>query len=234
MKKTSSRASVSKVSSDEDLSAASTDNDAISQVHSSSKSKDEEQREVNNNASKSDVPVSLSSLDHQPKQNTVFDKDTTAATNREAVPPIFSSDIANATSAKFSEDISSTSVTLVESEAEKSHPTDSGEDVLLKDKGSEMAIKEGGSQSLNSDALSKMDPQKVSDLKIETQLDEDKDQEHKPVASPKKVQEQPGSQRKVQDQPGTEKNVQDRPGPPREVQDQPSKKVQDQLDEVKL
>ncbi|KAI3771437.1 hypothetical protein L6452_02601 [Arctium lappa] len=232
LKKTSSRASVSKVSSDEDLSAASTDNDAISQVHSSSKSKDEEQHKVNNDVSKSDVPVSLSSSGDQPKQDTVFDKDTTAAINREAVPPIFNSDIVNAPSSKNSEEISSTSVTLVESEAEKNHPTDSGEDVLLKDKGSEMVIKKGGSQSLNSDTPSKMDSPIVSDLKIETQQYENKDQEHKPVASPKKLQEQPGSPKKVQDQPGTQKKVQDRPDSPREVQGQPSKKVQDQLDEA--
>ncbi|KAJ9548820.1 hypothetical protein OSB04_021363, partial [Centaurea solstitialis] len=209
LKKTSSRASVSKVSSDEDLSAASTDNDAISQVHSSSKNKEVDQRKVNNDVSKSDVPVPLSSsLADQPKQDTVFDKDTTTAMDREAVLPIFSSDIANATSSKSGEEISSTAVALVESEAEKSHPTDSGEDVLLKDKGSEMVIKEGGSESLNPDPPSKVDSAKVSNLKIETQLDENKDQEQKPIASPKKVQEQPDSQRKAQDQPGTEKKVQ--------------------------
>ncbi|KVI11570.1 hypothetical protein Ccrd_010020 [Cynara cardunculus var. scolymus] len=232
LKKTGSRASVSKVSSDEDLSAASTDNDAINQAHSSLKNKDEEQRKVNNDVSQSDVPVSLSSLDDQPKQDTMFDKDTTSAINQEAVPPIFNSDIVNATSSKSSEEILSTSVTLVESEAEKNHPTDSGEDVLLKDKGSDMVIKKEGSQSSNSDTPSKVDSLKVSNLKIETQLDENKDQEHKPVASPKKVQEQPGSPKKVQDQPGSQKKVQDQPGSPREVQDQPSKKVQDQLDEA--
>lgn len=231
VKKTSSRASLSKVSSDEDLSAASTDNDAISQVHSSLKSKDEEQHKVNNDVSKSDVPVSLSSLGDQPKHDTIFDKDTAAAINREAVPPIFNSDGANATSSKSNEEISSASVILFESEAEKSHPTDSGEDVLLQDKGSEMVIEKGGSQSLNSDTPSKMDSPKVSDLKIEPQLDEKKDEEHKPVASAKKVQEQPGSPKKEQDQPG-QKKVQDRPDSPREVRDQPSKKVQDQLDEA--
>ncbi|KAI3514743.1 hypothetical protein L1887_13408 [Cichorium endivia] len=198
IKKTNSRASLPKNSSDKDLS---TDNDEINHVHSSSKTEDNEQQKVHNDVPESDVPVSLSSEDT-----------STTATNGEVVSPIV-----NGASLKSGEEILSVPVTLEENESVKDHPTNDGQDVLLKDKESEIVIKNEGSQSLNSDTPSKVDSHKDRDLKIEPQIDEKKNQEHKTVTSPRKVQDQVDSPKKVQDE---SKKVQDESGPPKKVQDQ--------------
>ncbi|KAI3786899.1 hypothetical protein L1987_40964 [Smallanthus sonchifolius] len=221
LNKTSSRASLPKVSFVKDLPAASTDDNGI-------KTNSEEQHKVNNDFSESDVPV--------------YNEDTTENINQEAVPPIFNGNHVDADSSNFGEEILSAVVTFEETEAEKNHPTDSVQDILLKDKGSETVINKEGSQSLNSDAPSEVNSPKVSDLKIEHELDENKYQEHKLVTSPKKVQDQLASPKKIQDELGSLKKVQDQPGStkkvqdqPRKVQDQPgsTKKVEDQLDEAK-
>lgn len=217
LKKTSSRASLSKVSSDKDLPAALTDNDGI-------KTTDDEQQKVNNNVFVSDVPDSLSSLSDQPKHDTVYDEDTLTTINREAGPPVFNGDLVNGATSKSGEGISSAPVSLDKSEAEKSRPTGSGQDVLSNDVESEMMINREESQPLNLDTPSKVNSPKFSDLKIMPQLDENKNQEHKYVTSPKKVQDQLDPPKKIQDEPGSPKKVQDQPGSPG--------KVQDDLDEV--
>ncbi|CAI9298513.1 unnamed protein product [Lactuca saligna] len=179
IKKTSSRASLSKASSDIDLS---TDNDEIIHVHSSSTTEDNEQQKIKN-----DVPVSL------------YNEDTS---NGEVVSSIVNGDIPNGSSSKSNEEISSASVTLEENESVKNHPSDYGQDVLLKDQGNEIVINKEGSQSL-----------KDHNLKIEPQIDEKKNQEHKKVQdqldSPKKIQDEPTSPKKVQDQSGSSKKIQD-------------------------
>ncbi|KAL7588684.1 golgin candidate 1 [Lactuca sativa] len=179
IKKTSSRASLSKASSDIDLS---TDNDEINHVHSSSTTEDNEQHKVKN-----DVPVSL------------YNEDTS---NVEVVSSIVNGDIANGSSSKSNEEISSASVTLEENESVKNHPSDDGQDVLLKDQGNEIVINKEGSQSL-----------KDHNLKIEPQIDEKKNQEYKKVQdqldSPKKIQDEPTSPKKGQDQSGSSKKIQD-------------------------
>lgn len=232
VKKTSSRSSISVVSSDNDLPAASTDDDDVSHVHSSTKTKDEEQHKVNNDVSKSNIPESSSSLPDQPKHDTVHEEGTSTAINQDDVPPIFNGDLVNGASSKSGQEISSASVTLEESEAENTHPTDSGQDVVLE--GSEMVINKEGPQSVITDTPSKVNSPQVSELKIEAQLDEKKYKEHKPVTSPKKVQDQLDSSKKVQDGFGSPKKIQDQSGSTKKVQDQPgsTKKVQDQLDEA--
>ncbi|KAI7730477.1 hypothetical protein M8C21_019557 [Ambrosia artemisiifolia] len=221
LNRTSSGASFSKVSSVKDLPAASTDNHGITT--------NEEQHKVNNDISKSDVPV--------------YDEDTaTENIKQEAAPPIFNGNHVNVDSSNLGEEILSAQVTFKETEAEKNHMTDTGQDVLLKDKGSEIVINREGSQSLDSDTPSKVNSPKGSDIKIEHELDKNKYQEHKLVTSPKKVQDQPESPKKIQDDPGSLNKVQDQPASskkvqdqPRKVQDQPgsTKKVEDQLDEAK-
>ncbi|KAI3801982.1 hypothetical protein L1987_30102 [Smallanthus sonchifolius] len=204
LKKTSSCAPLSTVSSDKVLPTASTDNDGI-------KSQDKEQHKVNNDVSKSDVPV--------------YDEDTaTENINREAVPPIFNDDHVNRDSLKSGEE----PVTLEETEAEENHPTDSGQDALLEDKGRE---NKEGSQCVNSDTSSSKDNSpKVADLKTQHELVENKYQEHTLVTSPKKVQDQLESPKKKQDEPASPKKVHQ----PRKVPDRPgsTKKVEDQLDEA--
>ncbi|KAK9055022.1 hypothetical protein SSX86_026102 [Deinandra increscens subsp. villosa] len=206
LKKTSSRASLSKVSSDKDLPAASTDNDGL-------KSKDAEQHKVDNGVSISEVPVH-------------GEDKATETTNREAVPLIFNGDNVNRDSLKSGEEL----VTFEETEAAENHPTDSGQGNLLEDKESE---NKEGSQSVKSDTPSKDNSPKVSDLKIELELVENKDQEHKLVTSPKKVQGQLESLKKIQDEPASPKKVQHQHQPGK-VPDQPGpvKKVQEQLDEA--
>ncbi|KAI7737287.1 hypothetical protein M8C21_002144, partial [Ambrosia artemisiifolia] len=221
LNRTSSGASFSKVSSVKDLPAASTDNHGITT--------NEGQHKVNNDISKSDVPV--------------YDEETaTENIKQEAAPPIFNGNHVNADSSNLGEEILSAQVTIEETEAEKNHMTDTGQDVLLKDKGSEIVINREGSQSLDSDTPSKINSPKVSDIKIEHELDKNKYQEHKLVTSPKKVQDQPESPKKIQDDPGSLNKVQDQPGSTKKVQDQPrkvrdqpgsTKKVEDQLDEAK-
>ncbi|KAI3810839.1 hypothetical protein L1987_20462 [Smallanthus sonchifolius] len=200
----SSRASLPKVSSDKDVPTASTDNDGIKSQH-------KEQHKVNNDVSKSDVPM--------------YDEDTTTENiNREAVPPIFNDYHVNRDSSKSGEEL----VTLEETEAEENHPTDSGQDVLLEDKGSE---NKEGSQCVNSDTSSKDISPKVGDLKTQHELVENKYQEHTLITSPKNVQDQLESPKKIQDEPASPKKVQHQP---RKVPDQPgsTKKVEDQLDEA--
>ncbi|KAI3694775.1 hypothetical protein L1987_77755 [Smallanthus sonchifolius] len=212
LNKTSSRASLSKVSSVKDLPAASTDDHGI-------KTYNELQHKVNNDISESDVPV--------------YDEDTTTENiNQEAALPIFNGNHVNADSSNFGEEILSAVVTFEETEAEKNHPTDSVQDILLKDKGSETMINKEGSQSSNSDTPSQVNSPKASDLKIEHELDEMKFQEHKLVTSPKKVvQDQLASPKKVvQDQLASPKKIHDELGSLKKVQDQP---VEDQLNEAK-
>ncbi|XP_076885545.1 golgin candidate 1-like isoform X1 [Bidens hawaiensis] len=205
LNKTSSGVSLPKASSVKDLPAASTDDHGI-------KTNNEEQHKVNNDISKSDVPV--------------YHEDTsTGNINQEAVPSSFNGNHVNADSSNFGEENVSAPVTSVETEAEKNHPTESGQDVSLKNKESEMVINKDGSQSLNSETPSKVKSPKVSDLKIEHELDENKYQEHKLVTSPKKVQDQLESPKKTQDEPSSLKKVQDQSGS--------AKKIQDQLDEAK-
>lgn len=212
-------ASVSKVSSDKDIPTSSTDNDELNHIDSSLNTEDNEQQKVDE-VLKSDVPISLSSSGDHSQHDTVDTQDSATATNGDG-PPILHGDIVNETSSKSGEEISSVPVTLEESESDKSHPTDGGQDVLLKDKESELVV----SQSLNSDTPSKVNSRKHSNLKIEPQLDEKKNQEHKTVATPIKVQDQLDSPKKIQDEPGSLKKVQ---------QDQTgsTKKVQDQLEEA--
>ncbi|KAK1434728.1 hypothetical protein QVD17_00478 [Tagetes erecta] len=241
--KTSSRALLSKVSSVKDIPASSTDDHVIKT--------DEEQHNVNNDISKSDVPV--------------HDEDTlTENIKQEAVLPIFNGNQIDVDSSDFGEEMSAP-VNLAETEVEKNPPTDSDQDALLTYKESETVISKERSQSLNSDTPSTAISPKVSDPRIEHEVDENLYQEHKLVASPKKVQDQlespkkiqdepgslkkvqdqhgstktvqdqPGFTKKAQDQPGSTKKVQDQPGSTKKVQDQPdsTKKVQDQLDEAK-
>ncbi|KAJ0567336.1 putative Golgin subfamily A member 5 protein [Helianthus annuus] len=189
LNRTTSGASLSKVSSDKDLPTASTDNHGITT--------NEEQHKVNNDISKSDVPV--------------HDEDTaTENINQEAAPPIFNGNHVNPDSSNLGEEVLSAQVTFEETEADKKHTTDTSQDVVLKDKGSAIVINREGSQSLDSDTPSKVNSPKVSDIKIEHEL-----HENKLVTSPKKVQDQLESPKKIQDDPGS------------------IKKVEDQLDEAK-
>lgn len=91
---------------------------------------------------------------------------------------------------------------MEENESVKNHPSDDGQDVLLKDQGNEIVINKEGSQSL-----------KDHNLKIEPQIDEKKNQEYKKVQdqldSPKKIQDEPTSPKKGQDQSGSSKKIQD-------------------------
>lgn len=243
-KKASSRISLSKVSSRNDLPAASTDNDRSSHISPSLKTKDEVQHKVNNDASKSDVPESSSSLSDQPNHNTVYDEDTSTSINQDAVLPILNGDPFNEASSKSGEEVSSAPITLEEKEAERNHPTDSSQDILPKDKGSEIVINREGSQSFHMDSPSKVNLSKVRDLKSENQLDEKKYEDHKIVTSPIKVQDQLGSAKKRQDESGSPKKAQDQSGSPKKAQDQPGSEsrvqdqpgsmniIQDQLDEA--
>ncbi|KAM0026232.1 putative Golgin subfamily A member 5 protein [Helianthus debilis subsp. tardiflorus] len=216
LNRTTSGASLSKVSSDKDLPTALTDNHGITT--------NEEQHKVNNDISKSDVPV--------------HDEDTaTENINQEAAPPIFNGNHVNPDSSNLGEEVLSAQVTYEETEADKNHTTDTSQDVVLKDKGSAIVINREGSQSLDSDTPSKVNSPKVSDIKIEHELDEKKlvtspKKVQDQLKSPKKIQDDPGSQNKVKDQPDSMKKVQDQP---RKVRDQPGsiKKVEDQLDEAK-
>nr|XP_043619832.1 golgin candidate 1 [Erigeron canadensis] len=231
--KTTSRISLSKVSSDKNLPAASADPDSISPIHSSLKTKEEDQLKVNTNVSKLDTHVSLSSSSDQLKHDTVNDEVTATTTNREAVSPIFNGDLVNGDSSNFGEKLSSAPVTFEGSRAKNYNPADSGQDVSFKDKGNEMVISEG-SQSLSTDTFTQLNTSKVTDLKIEPQLDEQKYKEHKPVTSPKTVKDQLASPKKTQDESGSPKKVQHQLGSTGRVQEKPSstKKVQDQLDEA--
>ncbi|KAL8254828.1 hypothetical protein R6Q59_033049 [Mikania micrantha] len=212
LNKTNSRASLPKVSSFKDLPAASTDNHEI-------KTKNEEQEKVNNDISKPDVPV--------------FDEETAATEkiNQQSVSLSFNSNNVNADSSIFGENLS-TLVTFEETEAEKSHPTDSSQDALLKDEGSETVINKERSQSLNSDTPLKVNSPNVNNVKIEHELDENIYQEYKPATSPKKVQDQLELPKNIQDEPGSLKKVQDQPKKPQD-QSGSAKKVQDELDEAK-
>ncbi|GJX51231.1 golgin candidate 1 isoform X2, partial [Tanacetum coccineum] len=243
-KKTSSRISLSKVSSRNDLPVASTDNNRSSNISPSLKTKDEVQHKIDNDASKSDLPESSSSLSDQPKHNTVYDEDTSASINQDAVLPILNGDPFDEASSKSGEEVSSAPITFEEKEAERNYPTDSSQAILPKDKGSEIVINREGSQSFNIDSPSKVNLLKVRDLKSENQLDEKKYEDHKPVTSPIKVQDQLGSAKKRQDESGSPKKAQDQPGSPKKAQDQSGSEsrvqdqpgsmniVQDQLDEA--
>ncbi|KAK9059474.1 hypothetical protein SSX86_020176 [Deinandra increscens subsp. villosa] len=218
LNKTSSHASPSEVSSVKDLPAASIDNHET-------KTNNEEQHKVYNDIAKPDVPV--------------INEDTNESLNQEVVPPTFNGNHVNSDFPKSGEDTLSALVTFEETEADKNHPTNFHQDVLLKDKGSKTVINKEGSQSLNSDTPSNVNFPKVSDLKIEHEPDENKYQEHKLVASPKKVSHQLESPKDMQDEPGSINKVQDQPkkveDQPRKVQDQSgsAKQIQDQLDEAK-
>ncbi|GJY09121.1 golgin candidate 1 isoform X2 [Tanacetum coccineum] len=243
-KKTSSRISLSKVSSRNDLPVASTDNNRSSNISPSLKTKDEVQHKIDNDASKSDLPESSSSLSDQPKHNTVYDEDTSASINQDAVLLILNGDPFDEASSKSGEEVSSAPITFEEKEAERNYPTDSSQAILPKDKGSVIVINREGSQSFNIDSPSKVNLLKVRDLKSENQLDEKKYEDHKPVTSPIKVQDQLGSAKKRQDESGSPKKAQDQPGSPKKAQDQSGSEsrvqdqpgsmniVQDQLDEA--
>ncbi|KAL4572262.1 hypothetical protein LXL04_019032 [Taraxacum kok-saghyz] len=209
------------VPSDKDIPTASTDNDETNHADSSSKTEDNEQQKVN------DVPMSLSSSGDHPQHDTMDSKDPSTAIGEDA-PPILNGDTLNRTSSKSGEEISSVPVTLEESESDKSHPIDGGQDVLIKDKGSELVVNKEGSQSLTSDIHSKVNSRKDGNLKIEPQIDEKKNEEDKSVTTttttPTKVQDQLESPKKIQDESGSPKKAPDQTGP--------TKKVQDQLEEA--
>ncbi|XP_071696751.1 golgin candidate 1 isoform X2 [Rutidosis leptorrhynchoides] len=234
LKKTGSRVSLSKVTSDTDLPAASNDNDGISLTNSSLRTKDEDQLKVDSEVSKSEFSVSLSSSGDQTRHDTVDEAVTTSVTNQDSVPTSISADLVNGDSLKSGDEMLSLPVTLEENEADKSNSTYSGKDVLLKDRGNEMVIDKEESQSANTDTQTQVSTPEVTDLRIKPQLDDKNDQELKPATSPMNVLDQLDSPKKKQDEPASLKKVQDQLSSPKKVQDQPgsTKKVQDQLDEA--